>query len=131
MRKEKAIQKFLHRIELKAGGIRMHIFFAENDKKQIIEKRKQLHLITDANDRSQITTEISEAKERFNVSSDIYKENVVIISRAIKVIDRGDSKISRYIVNRNEIMVHALEAAGEFYGDSIPAFPESPAAVYV
>ena len=131
MKKEKAIEKFLHRIETKANGAEMHLIFAQKDKEEIIAKRKQLHSNTEAKKRSRITAEISDAKKRFEMSSDIYKSNIKTISRAIEDIGRNDSKISKYIVNQSEVMARALNVAREFYGNSIPAFPESPAAVYV
>ena len=121
-REEKFIKKFIHKIERKAEAAKKHLSSTEKDREEIIKKRNQLHSETDAKNKHKINVEISEAIKRFEESAVLYEENIGIISRTIENIN----SISGFITHRNKVMTHALHAAGKFYGDSIPGFPEHP-----
>jgi hypothetical protein len=129
------INKLINQIRLKANGARMHLDGAGSDKEKIYKKRNLLNLYTIAKDRRRIIRKINCDKKNFEESSCIYKGNLGFIKDSIESIEKDNSKISRYIikkqVNKQAVMNRAIHAAGEFYGENIPDFPEAPAGVQV
>ena len=112
---EKRTIRFIKKIERAAKGAQMHLSGAEQDKKEIIEKRKELSFANNPKKIKKIIKKISDAKGKMEESAYLYKINLVHITEAIKKIN--GQKVLRAI---------ALQTAGKFFGETIPEFPELP-----